>query len=262
MAIGMPTPVEESEEARIAPPRCVTSTTAPSNRMAHAGAELGNLALQLLHPDEQLVQLRAARAWVWRARAPAPSGAEGTGPASGQSAAHGLLLGAPPRLRPAAGRSAPPCGPAGAPGARRARGRSAPRAPARTAARSAKGYMRSERCLSSPGVWGPRSISVHRIASSGRPSGSASASRCRYLAAREPAPLARRTYPRRSSLCRASRIVALVVLDHGVAVGALVARQPQGVQRQRIGVRGGLLLLQQAAEHPDLLRREGGLPCN
>jgi hypothetical protein len=45
---------------------------------------------------------------------------------------------------------------------------------------------------------------------------------------------------------------ALVVLDDGVAVRRLVAREPQRVQRERILVRRRPLLLDQAAEDADL----------
>ena len=44
----------------------------------------------------------------------------------------------------------------------------------------------------------------------------------------------------------------LVVVDDGVAVRRLVAGEPQRVQRQRVGVGRRSLLLDQAAEHPDL----------
>ena len=44
----------------------------------------------------------------------------------------------------------------------------------------------------------------------------------------------------------------LVVVDDGVAVGRLVAGEPQRVQGQWVGVGRRPLLLDQAAEHPDL----------
>ena len=44
----------------------------------------------------------------------------------------------------------------------------------------------------------------------------------------------------------------LVVVDDGVAVRRLVAGEAQRVQRQRVGVGRRPLLLDQAAEHPDL----------
>jgi hypothetical protein len=44
----------------------------------------------------------------------------------------------------------------------------------------------------------------------------------------------------------------LVVVDDRVAVRGLVARQAQAVERERIGVGRRALLLQKAAEHPDL----------
>ncbi len=52
----------------------------------------------------------------------------------------------------------------------------------------------------------------------------------------------------------------LVVVDDGLAVRRLVAGEPQRVQRQRVGVGRRSLLLDQAAEHPDLdgVRVHGG----
>ena len=50
--------------------------------------------------------------------------------------------------------------------------------------------------------------------------------------------------------CRADR--RLVVLDDRVTVRRLVAGEPERVQRQRVGVGSRSLLLDQAAEHPDL----------
>jgi hypothetical protein len=44
----------------------------------------------------------------------------------------------------------------------------------------------------------------------------------------------------------------VVVVDHRIPVGGLVARQPQRVERQRVGIGGRSLLLQQAAEHSRL----------
>jgi 7-cyano-7-deazaguanine reductase len=44
----------------------------------------------------------------------------------------------------------------------------------------------------------------------------------------------------------------LVVLDHGVSVGALVAGRAQGVERERIDVWGRTLLLDEAAENANL----------
>src|SRR5262249_11647850 len=64
--------------------------------------------------------------------------------------------------------------------------------------------------------------------------------------AREPRPAAARQAVER----RADR--RLVVLDDRVAVGRLVAREPERVQRQRVDVRGRALLLDQAAEDADL----------
>jgi hypothetical protein len=43
-------------------------------------------------------------------------------------------------------------------------------------------------------------------------------------------------------------------VDHRVAVGGLVAGGAQGVEAERIGVRRGALLLEQAAEDADLDR--------
>ena len=43
-----------------------------------------------------------------------------------------------------------------------------------------------------------------------------------------------------------------VVVDHGVTAGRLVARRGERLERQRIGLGGGGLLLHQAAEHPRL----------
>ena len=44
----------------------------------------------------------------------------------------------------------------------------------------------------------------------------------------------------------------LVVVDNGVAVRGLIAGEPEGVQRQRIGVGRRALLLDQAPEDADL----------
>ena len=70
-----------------------------------------------------------------------------------------------------------------------------------------KWCSRSVRCRSSATVCGPRSISRARSESSASSSVSASSSRCRYLTARLPAPLASRTQPRRESASSAMRIV-------------------------------------------------------
>jgi hypothetical protein len=50
--------------------------------------------------------------------------------------------------------------------------------------------------------------------------------------------------------CRANRL--FVVLDDGIAVRGLVARQPQGVDRERVDVGRRPLLLDQAAEDSQL----------
>ena len=86
-------------------------------------------------------------------------------------------------------------------------------------------------------------------------SGRRSASRWRYFAARDcrrrsPAAPVRAAQAR----CRLAHVV-LVVVDHRVAVGRLVAGQAQRVERQRVGVGRGALLLDQAAEDAHLRRR-------
>ena len=58
------------------------------------------------------------------------------------------------------------------------------------------GSMRSVRCLSSPGVWSPRSSRTASTACSARSILSASSSRWRYLAERLEWLLASRVYPR------------------------------------------------------------------
>jgi hypothetical protein len=68
------------------------------------------------------------------------------------------------------------------------------------------GYNRSERPLISPSVCGPRSINTVRIEISDGVSTSASSSRCRYFAVRDPGPLASRTQPRRERRSIAPRI--------------------------------------------------------
>ena len=113
----------------------------------------------------------------------------------------------PPRRR-AGARSAPPSAPAGAAGAPPARDRSGARAWRCTDERSPSGCRRSVRCLSSPGVCAPRSMSTHSTASSSSGSPSASSSRWRYLGARLPGPLARRAQRRRERRCSASRTIA------------------------------------------------------
>ena len=205
-------------------------------RMAHRRAQLRDLALE---PGDALVQL--AQAVQLRRRA-------------GRRGLRRLLgPGRPALHRPAAAaRSAPPCARGGAPGARPARARSAARASRARSSRSANACIRSVRCLSSPGVCGPRSISTHMIACSPASIGSASASRCRYFA--RAAAGAAGQAGEAAALQTVQRVAddRVVVVDHRVAVGGLVARQPQRVERQRIGVGGRALLLQQAAEHPDL----------
>ncbi len=65
--------------------------------------------------------------------------------------------------------------------------------------------------------------------------------------------------PREAAAFEAVQRVAdrrLVVVDHGLAVRRLVARQAQRVQRQRVGIGRGALLFHQAAEHADLNRAE------
>jgi len=44
----------------------------------------------------------------------------------------------------------------------------------------------------------------------------------------------------------------LVVVDDGVAVGRLVAGEPQRVEAEGVGLGGRALLLEQAPEDPDL----------
>ena len=160
--------------------------------------------------------------------------------------------------RPRAGAcSAPPSARAGG-RASGPRSRSVSRSSASsTDARSAKGCMRSVRCFSSPSVCGPRSISTQ---SSARSSGARPErlveqvavlvrSGCRGSSRGAPK-------PRWPSALRRLAHGRLVVVDDRIAVRRLVARQPQRVERQRIGVRSRLLLLEQAAEHPDLRRIE------
>ena len=80
----------------------------------------------------------------------------------------------------------------------------------------------------------------------------ASSSRCRYLTTRLPGPLARRAQPLRESPASAIRIVSSSYDDDGIAVRRLVAGEPQRVQRERIYVGSRPLLLDQAAENPEL----------
>ena len=70
--------------------------------------------------------------------------------------------------------------------------------------------------------------------------------RARAVAARKPRPAA--------AVGALQRVLddALVVVDDRGAVRRLVAREPQRVERERIGVRRRALLLDQAAEHADL----------
>ena len=100
----------------------------------------------------------------------------------------------------------------------------------------------------------PRSSSTQRMASCSPSSWSAWSRRWRYLTARLPGPLVRRTHPRARQARQRGPDRRLVVLDHGVAVGRLVARQPQRVQRQRVDVGRRPLLLDQTTEHPQLDR--------
>jgi hypothetical protein len=58
--------------------------------------------------------------------------------------------------------------------------------------------------------------------------------------------------PRRLQRVEASLDREVVVGDDRVAARCLVARRPQGVQRQRVGVRDRGLLLDQAPEDPHL----------
>ena len=113
------------------------------------------------------------------------------------------------------------------------------------------GCMRSVRCLSSPGVCSPRSIRTASTAWSAsvdlaapRRAG-AGTWRCGSCGPRQPRVAA-------PELVQRVADDLLVVRHHRVAVGALVAGQPQRVEAQRIGVRRRALLFDQAAEHAAL----------
>ena len=81
---------------------------------------------------------------------------------------------------------------------------------------------------------------------------SAWSTRWRYFAAREPWPEAKRIQSRRAQARDRAADRLLVVVDDRVAVGGLVARQAQRVERQRVPVGRRALLLQQAADDAKL----------
>ena len=139
---------------------------------------------------------------------------------------------------------------------RQARDRSIGRASRGPRRAPPKACIRSPRCLSSPGVCAPRSMSTQVSACS------AVVQRQRFgeamavlgRAAAGAAGQAHQAAPLQPMQRVADRRV--VVLDDRLAVGRLVAGQAQRVQRQRVDVRGRALLLQQAAEHAQLLGAE------
>jgi len=69
-------------------------------------------------------------------------------------------------------------------------------------------------------------------------------------AGRRPARQRRPLAPAQAVERRADR--RLVVVHHRIAVGRLIARQPQRVERERVPVRRRALLLHQAGDDPDL----------
>ena len=122
-------------------------------------------------------------------------------------------------------------------------------------ARSANGCRRSVRCLSSPGVCGPRSMSTHSTASSSGARVSASSSRWRYFGARAAA-----GQPGEATAAQARHRVADRRRRRSATTGSRAVDWlhaiAQRVERERIGVRRRALLLDQAAQHADLGGRE------
>ena len=112
--------------------------------------------------------------------------------------------------------------------------------------------MRSVRCLSSPGVCGPRSISTHitrLLVPAHRQRLGEQVAVLRRAAA---PPAGQAGIP--AALQAVQRVAQhrVVVVDDRIAVGRLVARQAQRVERQRVDVGGRALLFQQAAQHAGL----------
>ena len=146
-----------------------------------------------------------------------------------------------PRAAPAGARDAPPAG------ARSAARASRPAPPCRRTRCS-----RSVRVFSSPGVCAPRSMSTSSTAISASSRPSAPSSVWRYFIERRLDQLASVAHLRCTSRSMRAADRVLVVVHHRVAVGGLVAGQPQRVERERIDVGRGPLLLDQAADHADL----------
>ncbi len=220
---------------------------------------------------------RTARSTPSPTRRPAPPDASSATSCSSaatrrSSAVHAVLLGARAasraRLRPArparprgrrrgGARSAPPSAPGGA-SSRTTNSRSIrPLSVASSAAKSANRCIRSLRARSSPGRLRPAQhqhgeqgllvarqagLLVEQVAVLGRAAGGG-----------QPGPA-----PAAEAVQRAADRL-LVVVDDRVAVGRLVARVPQRVQGQRVGVGRGALLLDQAARARGSPRGRG--PC-
>ena len=134
-----------------------------------------------------------------------------------------------------------------------------PASPASTAPTSSivsNRCWRSVRLLNSPTVCAPRSISTDTTADSPASSASASGSTWRYLVARFEVLCTVRVRPRPRNDVNACSISGFRVGHHRLAAGRLVAGVAQAVDRERVGVGCRGLLLDQAAEHPQLVSTE------
>ena len=235
------------------PPGCEGGArmVAESPRLRALGAELLAQRLQLLAQRGHLV-LEAldadGEAVVAGGGGRCGSGRRGRGGRRRRRA----LRPRPPPPPPAGARSAARARP-GRRGSATASSRSTSSSSVRSSSSpESKRCMRSLRWRSSPGVCGPRSISTAdqrelRVGEAERLVEQVLVlDRARGRPARQRRPLA----PPQPVQRRADR--RLVVVHHRVAVGRLVARQPQRVERERVLVRRRALLLDQARDHPDL----------
>ena len=164
------------------------------------------------------------------------------GAAASSSPARQQVRVALPALARAARQRAPP-----------ARARPARASVGSSSSPDSKRWMRSLRCAQLAGASAGRAASARSAARArGRSRPSAWSSRCLYLTERAVDQLASVVHLRRAEPVERGADRGLVVVDHRIAVGRLVARQPQRVQRERVLVGRRALLLDQAGHHADL----------
>ncbi len=213
------------------------SAHAPSSRRSsgHALAKLGQLRLEALDATGQAVRL-GGRVSATGAGQPARRAPVRLVARRLRAAAHNA-----PRADRAGGRAAAPARAASAGRASRA-----PPPPSRTGAAARCG------CAARPGSAGPRSISTQASASSPSSRPRARSSVCRYFIVRRLAQLASVAHLRCHQAVECRPDGAVVVVHDRVAVRGLVAGQAQRVERERIDVGRGALLLDQTADHTDL----------